>query len=43
MRTSNSQTPNVGVRFIFGRPQLEFDVESRDPIMDRNHRIQVEL
>jgi hypothetical protein len=43
MRTSNSQAPNVGVRFIFGRLQLELDVESRDPIMDRNHRIQVEL
>ena len=43
MRTSNSQAPNVGVGFIFGRLQLELDVESRDPIMDRNHRIQVEL
>ena len=43
MRTSNSQAPNVGVGFIFGRLQLELDVESCDPTMDRNHRIQVEL
>ena len=30
MRTSNSQTPNVGVGFFLVRLQLQLDVESRN-------------
>jgi hypothetical protein len=43
MRTPNSQAPKVRIGFILGQLQLEFDVESRNPIRDRDHRIQVEL
>jgi hypothetical protein len=43
MRTSNSQAPQVRVGLILGWLQLELDVESRNPIGDRDHRIKVEL
>ena len=43
MRTSNSEAPKVRVGFILGWLQLELDVERRNPIRDRDHRIQVEL